>query len=78
MFTEKTYASFYRYEIHRYTALFSLETIDMAPSTNRITLRLPKNTLEELKKEANEKDILAYITTAEGVAHIRSEEGPTR
>lgn len=29
----------------------------MAPSTNRITLRLPKNTLEELKKEADEKDL---------------------
>ena len=29
----------------------------MAPSTNRITLRLPKSTLDELKKEANEKDL---------------------
>ena len=29
----------------------------MAPSTNRITLRLPKDTLEALKKEADKKDL---------------------
>ena len=57
MSTEKTCASFYRYESYRYTALYSLETIDMAPSTNRITLRLPKDTLEALKKEADKKDL---------------------
>ena len=57
MFTEKTCASFYRYESYRYTALYSLETIDMAPNTNRITLRLPKDTLEALKKEADKKDL---------------------
>jgi hypothetical protein len=57
MFTEKTYASFYRYEIFSWnTALFDIETTGMT-STNRITLRLPKSTLEELKKEADEKDL---------------------
>jgi len=29
----------------------------MTPNTNRVTIRLSKNTLEELKKEANEKDL---------------------
>jgi len=58
MSTEKTYASFYRYEIFSsYTALFAIETTGMAPNTNRITLRFPRDTLEALKKEADKKDL---------------------
>lgn len=58
MFTEKTYASFYRNAILRYyTALFSIETTGMTPNTNRVTIRLSKSTLEELRREASEKDL---------------------
>jgi hypothetical protein len=34
-----------------------MEVLEMAPSTNRITLRLPNNVLTELKKEAEKKDL---------------------
>jgi len=80
MFTEKTYASFYRYEIFSWnTALFEMETTGMAPNTNRITLRLPKDTLEALKKEADKKDLpissIAVRTLVKSVSyekHLKS------
>ncbi len=34
-----------------------MEVLEMAPSTNRITLRLPNNILNALKKEAEKKDL---------------------
>jgi hypothetical protein len=34
-----------------------MEVLEMAPSTNRMTLRLPNSLLEELKKESSEKDL---------------------
>ncbi len=37
--------------------LYEFESADMAPSTNRITLRLPNNVLNILKKEAEKKDL---------------------
>lgn len=75
MFTEKTYASFYRYEIFSwYTALFDIETTGMT-STNRVTLRLPKDTLEALKKEADKKDLpissIAVRTLVKSVSYDR-------
>ena len=79
MSTEKTYASFYRYEIFcKNTALFDLETTGMT-NTNRITLRLPKDTLEALKKEADKKDLpissIAVRTLVKSVSsdkHLKS------
>jgi hypothetical protein len=36
---------------------YELESSDMAPSTNRITLRLPNSVLNALKKEAEKRDL---------------------
>src|SRR5437879_8479283 len=56
--TEKRCALFYRHEIHgMYTVSYELETADMVPSTNRVTLRLPNEVLNVLKKEAQRKDL---------------------
>lgn len=37
--------------------LYEFESVDMAPSTNRITLRLPNSVLNALKKEAEKRDL---------------------
>lgn len=34
-----------------------MEVLEMAPSTNRITLRIPNSILNELKKEAEKRDL---------------------
>jgi len=39
------------------TVSYELETADMVPSTNRVTLRLPNEVLNVLKKEAQRKDL---------------------
>src|SRR4029077_3308583 len=58
MSTEKRCALFYSNKIQRYcTMLYEFESEEMAPSTNRITLRLPNNVLNILKKEADKKDL---------------------
>src|SRR5438445_2822437 len=48
---------FYKRSAHRERGLGSMELLEMAPSTNRITVRLPNSLLAELKKEANERDL---------------------